>query len=202
VALTNAYCTLAELKASLAITDSVDDVPLEPAITATSRMIDDYTGRFFYQNGTTQSPVARYYTPLDPWTMNMDDSVSITQVATDDNFNQTWNTVWSTSDYMLEPVNNPQRGWPVNRILAIGRYVWPYYLPQSCKITGVWGWTAVPSEINMATLIQAARLFTRRQSPFGIAGSPDLGTVRLTAKLDADVEALLRPFRKNNGLAK
>ena len=202
MALTNAYCTLAELKASLAITDSVDDVPLEAAITATSRMIDDYTGRFFYQNGTTQSPVARYYTPLDPWTMNMDDSVSITQVATDDNFNQTWNTVWSTSDYMLEPVNNPQRGWPVNRILAIGRYVWLYYLPQSCKITGVWGWTAVPSEINMATLIQAARLFTRRQSPFGIAGSPDLGTVRLTAKLDADVEALLRPFRKNNGLAK
>ena len=202
MALTNAYCTLAELKASLAITDSVDDVPLEAAITATSRMIDDYTGRFFYQNGTTQSPVARYYTPLDPWTMNMDDSVSITQVATDDNFNQTWDTVWSTSDYMLEPVNNPQRGWPVNRILAIGRYVWPYYLPQSCKITGVWGWTAVPSEINMATLIQAARLFTRRQSPFGIAGSPDLGTVRLAAKLDADVETLLRPFRKNNGLAK
>ena len=202
MALTNAYCTLAELKASLAITDSVDDTPLEAAITATSRMIDDYTGRFFYRNGTTQSPVARYYTPLDPWTMNMDDSVSITEVATDENFNQTWDTVWSTSDYMLEPVNNPQRGWPVNRILAIGRYVWPYYLPQSCRITGVWGWNAVPAEINMATLIQAARLFTRRQSPFGIAGSPDLGTVRLTAKLDADVEALLRPFRKNNGLAK
>jgi hypothetical protein len=202
VALTNAYCTLAELKASLAITDSVDDTPLEAAIQATSRMIDDYTGRFFYRNGTTQSPVARYYTPLDPWTMNMDDSVSITEVATDDNFNQTWDTVWGTSDYMLEPVNNPQRGWPVNRILAIGRYVWPYYLPQSCRITGVWGWNAVPAEINMATLIQAARLFTRRQSPFGIAGSPDLGTVRLTAKLDADVEALLRPFRKNNGLAK
>ena len=202
MALTNAYCTLAELKASLAITDSVDDTPLEAAIQATSRMIDDYTGRFFYRNGTTQSPVARYYTPLDPWTMNMDDSVSITEVATDDNFNQTWDTVWGTSDYMLEPVNNPQRGWPVNRILAIGRYVWPYYLPQSCRITGVWGWNAVPAEINMATLIQAARLFTRRQSPFGIAGSPDLGTVRLTAKLDADVEALLRPFRKNNGLAK
>ena len=202
MALTNAYCTLAELKASLAITDSVDDTPLEAAITATSRMIDDYTGRFFYRNGTTQSPVARYYTPLDPWTMNMDDSVSITEVATDDNFNQTWDTVWATSDYMLEPVNNPQRGWPVNRILAIGRYVWPYYLPQSCRITGIWGWASTPAEVNMATLIQAARLFTRRQSPFGIAGSPDLGTVRLSAKLDADVETLLRPFKKNNGLAK
>ena len=202
MALTNAYCTLAELKASIAITDSVDDTPLEAAITATSRMIDDYTGRFFYRNGTTESPVARYYTPLDPWTMNMDDNYSITQVATDDNFNQTWDTVWATSDYMLEPVNNPQRGWPVNRMLAIGRYVFPYYLPQSVRITGIWGWASTPAEVNMATLIQAARLFTRRQSPFGIAGSPDLGTVRLSAKLDADVETLLRPFKKNNGLAK
>ena len=202
MALTNAYCTLAELKASLAITDTVDDTPLEAAITATSRMIDDYTGRFFYRNGTTESPVARYYTPLDPWTMNMDDNYTITEVATDDNFNQTWDTVWSTSDYMLEPVNNPQRGWPVNRMLAIGRYVFPYYLPQSVRITGIWGWASTPAEVNMATLIQAARLFTRRQSPFGIAGSPDLGTVRLSAKLDADVETLLRPFKKNNGLAK
>jgi hypothetical protein len=202
VAITNGYCTLAELKASLAISDSIDDTPLEAAITATSRMIDDYTGRFFYRNGTSQVPVSRYYTPLDPWTMNMDDNYTITQVATDDNFNQTWDTVWATSDYMLEPVNNPQRGWPVNRILAIGRYVWPYYLPQSCRISGIWGWEAVPAEVNMATLIQAARLFTRRQSPFGIAGSPDLGTVRLSAKLDADVETLLRPFKKNNGLAK
>ncbi len=202
MAITNGYCTLAELKASLAISDSIDDTPLEAAITATSRMIDDYTGRFFYRNGTSQVPVSRYYTPLDPWTMNMDDNYTITQVATDDNFNQTWDTVWATSDYMLEPVNNPQRGWPVNRILAIGRYVWPYYLPQSCRISGIWGWEAVPAEVNMATLIQAARLFTRRQSPFGIAGSPDLGTVRLSAKLDADVETLLRPFKKNNGLAK
>lgn len=202
MALTNCYCTLAELKASLAITDNVDDTPLEAAITATSRMIDDYTGRFFYQNGTAQTPVARYYTPLDPWTMNMDDNYTITQVATDDNFNQTWDTVWATSDYMLEPVNNPQRGWPVNRMLAIGRYVFPYYLPQSVRITGIWGWASTPAEVNMATLIQAARLFTRRQSPFGIAGSPDLGTVRLSAKLDADVETLLRPFKKNNGLAK
>lgn len=202
MALTNCYCTLAELKASLAITDTVDDTPLEAAITATSRMIDDYTGRFFYRNGTTESPVARYYTPLDPWTMNMDDNYTITEVATDDNFNQTWDTVWATSDYMLEPVNNPQRGWPVNRMLAIGRYVFPYYLPQSVRITGIWGWASTPAEVNMATLIQAARLFTRRQSPFGIAGSPDLGTVRLSAKLDADVETLLRPFKKNNGLAK
>lgn len=200
--LINAYCTLAELKASLAITDAVDDTPLEAAIQATSRMIDDYTGRFFYQQGTTNAPVARLYTPLDAFIINMDDNVSISQIATDDNLSKQYDTVFATSDFMVEPVNNPLRGWPVTRVLAIGRFVFPYYLPQSVEIRGVWGWPSVPAEINMATLIQAARLFTRRQSPFGIAGSPDLGTVRLVAKLDADVEMLLRAFRRNNGLAK
>jgi phage gp36-like protein len=53
VAITNGYCTLAELKASLNITDAVDDTALEAAITSASRMIDDYTERFFYVNGTT-----------------------------------------------------------------------------------------------------------------------------------------------------
>lgn len=202
MALTNCYCTLAELKASLAITDSVDDMPLEAAITSASRMIDDYTGRFFYKDGTMGSPVSRYFTAQDAWILPVDDFVSINEIATDDNFNQTYESVWETSDYLTEPVNNPRRGWPYSRILAVGSYVFPYFLPQAVRVKGVWGYSAVPSEINMATLIQASRLFVRRQSPFGIAGTPDLGTVRLSAKLDADVEALTRPFRKQNGVAK
>jgi hypothetical protein len=165
-------------------------------------MIDDYTARFFYQDGSAQSPVVRYYTAQDPWTMNVDDITTITQIATDDNFNQTWDTVWATSDFMVEPINNPRKGWPYTRLLATGRYVFPYYLPQAVKVTGIWGWTAIPSEVNQACIIQSSRLFVRRQSPFGIAGTPELGTVRLTSRLDPDVEALLRPFRKNNGLAR
>lgn len=202
MAITNGYCTLNELRASLAVEDTNDDTALESAIVATSRMIDDYTGRFFYADGTVASPVTRYYTAQDPWTMNVDDVVTITEIATDDNFNQTWGTVWSTSDYMVEPINNPRKGWPYTRILATGSYVFPYYLPQAVRVKGAWGWSSVPSEVNAACLIQSSRLFVRRQSPFGIAGTPELGTVRLLSRLDPDVEALLRPFKKNNGLAK
>jgi hypothetical protein len=202
VAITNGYCTLAELKASLNITDSVDDTALEAAITSASRMIDDYTERFFYVNGSVGSPVTRYYTAVDPYTINIDDITTVSEVATDDNFDRTFGTVWSTTDYMVEPINNPIKGWPYSRVLAIGSYIFPYQLPQSVRIKGVWGFSAVPSEVNMAALIQSSRLFGRRQSPFGIAGSPDLGTIRLFSRLDADVEVLLRPFRKNGGLAK
>ena len=202
MAITNGYCTLAELKASLNITDAVDDTALEAAITAASRMIDDYTERFFYVNGSVGSPVTRYYTALDPYTINIDDITTVSEVATDDNFDFTYGTVFTTSDFMVEPINNPIKGFPYNRLLAIGSYIFPYQLPQAVRVKGVWGFTAVPAEVNMAALIQSSRLFGRRQSPFGIAGSPEMGTVRLYSRLDADVEVLLRPFRKNGGLAK
>lgn len=200
MALTNAYCTLSDLKTSLAIEDIQDDTALEAAILTASRMIDDYTGRFFYKDGTTAAPVVRYYTAQDWYTCNVDDFVSLTQIATDDNFDQLYTTIWQADDYMVEPVNNPRRGWPLTRLLAIDSYIFPYNLPQSVKVTAVWGWAAVPAEISMATKLQASRLFVRRQSPFGVAGTPEIGTVRLTSRLDPDVEALIRPFRKMNGL--
>jgi len=202
VALTNAYCTLSDLKTSLGIDDIQDDTSLEAAIMAASRMVDDYTGRFFYKDGTTGAPVTRYYTAQDWWTTNVDDIIHISEIATDDNFDQLYTTVWATSDYMVEPVNNPRRGWPWTRLLAIGAYIFPFNLPQSVRVKGVWGWSSVPYEVQMATKIQAARLFVRRQSPFGIAGSPDIGTVRLGSRLDPDVEVLLRPFRKVSWMAK
>ena len=200
MALTNAYCTLSDLKTSLAIEDITDDTALEAALLTSSRMIDDYTGRFFYKDGTNAAPVVRYYTAQDWYTCNVDDFVSLTQIATDDNFDQLYTTIWQSDDYMVEPVNNPRRGWPLSRLLAIDSYIFPYNLPQSVKVTAVWGWPSIPAEIQMAAKLQASRLFIRRQSPFGIAGTPDLGTVRLSSRLDPDVEALIRPFRKMNGL--
>lgn len=201
MAITNGYATLAELKSSLAITDTSDDTMLELSITSTSRMIDDFTGRFFFANGSAGSPVTRYYTPLDPWSLGVDDFTVITEIATDDNADQTYTTVWATSDYLVEPVNNTIRSWPYTRLLAVGRYVWPYYLPQACRVKGVWGWPSVPAEVNQACIIQSSRIFVRKQSPFGIAGTPELGTVRLSSRLDPDVEAFLRPMKRNNGLA-
>lgn len=201
MALTNCYTTLAELKAALGIEDSVDDTALEAAITAASRMIDDYTERFFYKDGTVGSPVYRYYTPQDIALLMIDDITTISEVAIDAAFDQTYSTVFATSDYLVEPVNAPRKGWPYTRILATGSYIFPYPLPQSVRVKGVWGWSAVPSEISMATLIQASRLFARRQSPFGIAGAPDLGVVRLSARLDADVEVLCKSFRRKKGVA-
>jgi len=201
VAITNGYCTLAELKDSLQIEDSTDNASLEAAIMSASRMIDNYTQRFFYKDGTVAAPVTRYYTPQDAYDLNIDDIVSVTSVATDNDLEFLYTTVWATSDFVVEPINNPRKGWPFTRMIAVGAYVWPFNISQSVKIVGVWGWSSVPQEIQLAAKIQASRLFIRRQSPFGIAGTPELGTVRLSSRLDPDVETLLRPFRKVRGQA-
>jgi hypothetical protein len=202
VAITNGYTTLNDVKVALNLEDSIDNAAIELAIATASRMIDDYCGRFFYTDGTQGAPATRYYTPTDYYILPVDDFVSINEIATDDNFDRTYGSVWTADDSMFEPVNNPSRGWPMSRILAVGSYVFPWNLPQSVRVKGIFGWSAVPYEVKTAAKIQSSRLFLRNQSPFGIAGNTDMGTVRLAAKLDADVEALLRPLRKNNGLAK
>jgi hypothetical protein len=201
VAITNGYCTLNDVKSGLNLDDSAENAAIELAISTASRQIDDYCGRFFYKDGTEITPAIRYYTPENFWTLVVDDFISISEISSHSNFDPTYDTIWASKDAIYEPVNNPARGWPLTRILAVGSYVFPRPFPQSVRVKGIFGWSAVPYEVKTAAKIQASRLLLRNQSPFGIAGSTDIGTVRLAAKLDADVEALLRPLRKNNGLA-
>jgi hypothetical protein len=148
------------------------------------------------------APVTKYYTPLSPWYLEIDDLIEPTEVRSRANQSGPFTQVWNLdTDIMYEPVNNPEVGMPITRLLAIQTYVFPYFFPQTVKITGVWGFKAVPYEVELACKIQASRLFVRKQSPFGIAGSVELGTVRLNSRLDPDVEMLLKTYRRNFGLA-
>ena len=199
---TNVYTTLADVRNGLQIEDSNDDTDIQAAILSASRMIDDYCQRGFYQEGTLASPVTKYYTPVSPWYLEIDDLIQPTEIASRANQSGPFTQIWNLdTDVMYEPVNNPELGRPVTRLLAIQTYVWPYFFPQTVKITGVWGYKEIPYEVELACKIQASRLFIRKQSPFGIAGSVELGTVRLTSRLDPDVEMLLKTFRRNFGLA-
>jgi hypothetical protein len=198
----NVYTTLADVRNALQIEDSIDDTDIQAAILAASRMIDDYCQRGFYQEGTLASPVVKYYTPVSPWYLEIDDLIQPTEIASRANQSGPFSTIWDLdTDIMYEPINNPELGRPVTRLLAVRTYVWPYFFPQTVKITGVWGFSSIPYEVQLACKIQAARLFVRKQSPFGIAGSVELGTVRLNSRLDPDVEMLLKTYRRNFGLA-
>lgn len=56
----------------------------------------------------------------------------------------------------------------------------------------------VPDTVKLATMIQASRLYHRRNSPFGIAGSVEMGSeLRLFNKVDPDVAVLLSTERNH-----
>jgi hypothetical protein len=193
MAITNGYATLQEVKNSLRITDNIDDSLLETAIESASRMIDGFTARTFSNAGTA----IRNFAATDDLNLIIDDAISVIEVASTDEIGDTY-TVWKATDFQLEPLNSRSDGlyMPYTGIRAVNDYAWPVVDQQAlCRITGVWGWPAVPMAIRQATVIQSSRLFKRLDSPLGVAGFGDLGAIRVGRYLDPDVEQLAMPFR-------
>ena len=195
MAITNGYCTLAQLKSSLRITDSVDDELLELAIESASREIDQACERFFYQLDSQ----TRYYRALDPYLVETDDIRSITSVKTSEGGDGVYDTVWQPKDWQEEPLNGYVSGipHPTTRLVAIDDYLWP--VDQSgealVEIVGDFGWESVPTAITQATVLLSARIYKRNDSPLGVAGIGDLGVIRV-GRLDPDVQTLIHPFMK------
>lgn len=199
MAITNGYCTLADLKAAARITDSVDDSLLEISIEAASRQIDGFCNRVFYSSTGT-----RVYQNQDSFVCETDDIISITtlKISTD---GVNFDTTWKTSDYQLEPLNGISGGLvqPYTRIRAIGDYLFPIWSVSSVytnkaavQVVGTFGWSAVPVAVKQAAILLSMRQFKRYDAPMGVMGFGDLGAIRV-GRTDPDVEALLAPFRKS-----
>jgi hypothetical protein len=199
MAIVNGYCSLSELKSAFRITDNIDDSLLELCIESASREIDGASERVFYST----AGATRVYVPRDSFLVETDDIVSVTTLKTSSggvNFDITW----TAGDYQLEPLNGIAGGiaTPYTQIRAIGDYLFPVWEPSNVnaqeatvQITGTFGFSAVPTAIKQATIIQAQRLFKRYDSPMGIAGFSDLGAVRV-GRIDPDVMELISPWRK------
>jgi hypothetical protein len=126
-------------------------------------------------------------------------------VKTSSDLDSVYDLTWAATDYQSEPLNGKVdglTGWPITGIRAVDNYDFDAYTGHaSVKITGVWGWSAVPSPVKQATIIQASRIFKRLDSPLGVLSSPDLGFIRVGTRLDPDVQMLLNPYRMLRNLA-
>jgi hypothetical protein len=207
VAISNGYATLAQIKSALRIAsgDATDDALLEMAVESASRLIDAYCGRNFINAGTA----TRYYNTEDPYVVQIDDARSITQVQTSTGIDGVFDTTWTIGtaggqgDAQPEPINDYLGGvvWPYTRIRAIGDYSFPTGPENSIKVTAVFGWPNIPVTVTQATILQSSRIFTRLQSPLGVAGFGDMGIMRVSRGLDPDVAQLIEGYRRVNGVA-
>lgn len=210
------YCTSAELKAFMRITDTADDNQVALAVTAASRMIDQAAGRAF---GQDDPAVARYYdtftdTNLHPagspdpfagrWALETLDISTTTGlvVKVDQDDDGTFETTLTiNTDFRVWPWNAAADSRPYERIVLTSGGSFPSWL-RTVEITAKWGWAAVPTAIKNATLIQAQTILKGgRESPLGIAGSPDFGNdLRLQTKLHPVAAEAVRPYFKMWGV--
>ena len=184
------YLTLAEAKAYLRVADTVDDAEIAGWITAASRAIDRRCNRQF---GLLAAPATRTYrrpavydATLGMWTVNIDDVMSTVGMTVN-------GVAFAAAGAVLLPDNAPLDGRPWTRIgfTYAPNQSSPGYAAATV-MAAPWGWTAVPVQVPQACKLQIARWNVRRDSPYGIAGSPDQGSeMRLLSRLDPDVATTL-----------
>lgn len=194
MAITNGYATLAQVKASLRITDNVDDDLLELAVESASREIDQACERVFYQVDAE----TRVFAARDSFVCEIDDLRSLTTLKTAQDGDRVFDTTWAEKDYQLEPLNGITGGipHPATLIRATDDYLFPMDGGEALvQVTGNWGWDSVPTAITQATVILASRIYKRNDSPLGVAGFGDLGAIRVS-RIDPDVQMLIQPFMK------
>jgi hypothetical protein len=196
LAVTNGYCSLADVKAALRIQDTLDDSLIESSINSASRMIDQYCNRYFYSGSPGE---VRYYQANDGYMCWVDDLQVLTELKTAATDPLIFDTTWESGDYQLLNPNQRANGAysPYYAITATDNYLFPVWADMALvKVTGTFGWASVPEPVKFASIIQASRLFKRLESPLGVAGVSDIGIMRVGANIDGDVAQLINPFRQ------
>lgn len=207
MALTNAYCTLEELRTDLGVSDSADDVALERAINAASRQIDNFCGQRFWADATA---VAReFYVTDNGLDLDLDqqDVIGISSatgliVKTDSAGTGSYaTTLAANTDFLLMPRNaalaTPAMPYTSLSLGLSGSNT--YYLPRSfgrpaVQVTAKWGWPAVPADVVQACLLQAAQLFKAKDAVFGVAAFGDFGPLRVQSGLNPIAAGILSQY--------
>lgn len=185
-----------------------DDQALDMAAETASDWVRHYCGRSF-ETQTVAS--ARTFRPESTSLAYVDDFYSTTDlvIGADYALDGSFSTAWTlNTDYLLEPYGSTRYGvaWPYYKLTPTSSSMWAF--PDLCSyqgallsVTAKWGWAEVPSAVMSACLIQAARIYRRRNSPEGVLGGfQDFGPVRVTNRVDPDVADLLAPYRRGDVL--
>jgi hypothetical protein len=197
---TNGYVTVGEMEGWVdGLTAQAHGAIVDEIIGAVSRSIDSHCQRSFWLGDPDEARTLDV-TALDGVVTfgPFNDLASITELATDDLATGVY-APWLVADYQLVREHVMGVPGPYTGLRAIGTRGFPYpyggVRTGLLRITGQWGWPEVPEAVRLATRIWTTRLFKRRDSPEGVVGFADLGVVRMSRKLDPDVEQLLEPYK-------
>jgi hypothetical protein len=193
--ITNGYATLDEFKTLTDVETATRDADIERAIESASRTIELFTGRRFWQeDGTAKTYTAKDYRYLMIDDLRNTDGLVVESDSTGDG---SYETTWTISaDFVMGP-SNPSPGFPYEEIhIREALFLSFPQIRDGVRVTGNYGWEAIPTEVNEATLLQANLYLHRRNSPEGVAGFNEFGVSRISKVMDPTVQVILEPLRK------
>lgn len=197
MAVTNGYCSVAELRDQLGDSGSKLDLDLlEKAVNATSRAIDRYCGRRFWQDSVVKTRTYKVSEPYIAWVDDISTTTGLI-IKTDTSGDYSWATTWTSTDYDLEPDNADMddAAYAWWRILAVDSQTFPRSeLRKTLQVTARFGWSAIPDDVNEAAILKATGLFRRKDAPYGIAGFGEMGNAVRITRRDPDVMELLNNY--------
>lgn len=201
------YVDKNDVKNRIGLSGTSQDSNIDNAINAASRQIDAICGRYFYKETAV---AVKYYTPTNDFFLFTDDISTTTGliVQLDTTDDGTYDkTLTLDTDFALKPFN-PQ----INRITDGTTYYWPYteieilatrsserfdrLIQRNVKVTASFGWSSIPDAIKEACIIQATRLWKRKDTPFNVFGNEQTGQQELFSKMDPDAKELIKGYIK------
>lgn len=194
-----AYVTVEDVADFLSIPDDIDHVRLERATSTAIREVDRFCG--WGSDGFAQgdaSATARTVEATDCHVLRFRDggfwsAVGGVTVKTDDNDDGVFETTWAVGDFELVDIAPSTPGYPTVQLRASGdrRFPLSSRKSQRVEVTAVWGWAAVPAEVEEAAVLRAAQIHLRTRTADGV--SPLTG-FRAGGR-DRDWDLLLHDYR-------
>ena len=197
-----------------------DDFELKLSVQACANWINSWTGRHFYQltEARTFSPESVWTCKIDDL-VSTPSVVSGVSVDLDYNGNGVYDTHWTQgTQYQLTlgEIGNTEDNYNVNSAGVPRPYraiqvltgvpgattvqgggwfpwLWPFTYLNRVKVTGTWGWPTVPPAVQQASLALCVDLFKTKDAPWGVAGTAELGVVRI--QNNSLVKSLLQDYR-------
>lgn len=201
------YVGKTEFKARLGLSGTAQDDNIDRAIDASSRLVDRYCQRRFYQD---ESATIKYFNPISTVFVDVPDISTTTglEVKLDTTDDGTYDTTLTLdTDFYLRPINplhektvsGTAHYHPFTELRILETRSSERFEPlinKNIKITAKFGWSRVPDAVKEATVIQATRIWKRKDTPFNVFGNESTGTVELFNKFDPDAKELLKGYRR------
>lgn len=190
------YATRDELKTQMGIEadDTTRDTLLDKALKSASRGIDRATGRRFWLDSTLTPRTYRLHARVvreEDGNVLLVDDIGDTTGMTVESASTGGGAFTAITGYEMTPDNALIDGYAITGLLRPNS-IWGTAFTR-IRVTAKFGWPTVPDDIAEACLIQASRLYKRKDSPEGIIGSAEWG-VRNLSRRDPDVWALIEPY--------